>query len=148
MPPRVPPHLVMLFGSETRVRVLATLAGAYGPMTAYRVAKVGGTPISKAYEEIQRLASAHIVVKRGTGWVLRDTDIRLLLRRKVPIVWWTDWWAEKERRSSRSQDIVRRSLASPLSPAPKGWKPRTHMHRDPKKDQVLLKAGLRPSVHG
>jgi hypothetical protein len=54
MEPDVDPKLVALFGSETRVRTLAVLAGAFRPLAAYRVAKVGGIPVQKAYEEVRR----------------------------------------------------------------------------------------------
>ncbi|MGA7923687.1 MAG: helix-turn-helix domain-containing protein, partial [Thermoplasmata archaeon] len=59
--------MVALFGSETRVRVLAVLAGAYGPLTAYRVGKTGGVSMPKAYREIGRLHKAGIVARKGAG---------------------------------------------------------------------------------
>jgi hypothetical protein len=145
---RIPQDLVVLFGSETRVRVLAVLASAFGPMTAYRVAKVGEVAISKAYDEIKHLAEGNVVFRQGSGWVLRDPDVRLLLRERIPVIWWSDWWSEKDRTIKRSQDILRRSLAHSLPLAQKGWKPRTDIHRDPRKDELLLEMGERSSTHG
>ncbi len=83
----IDPRLVAAFRSETRVGVLAVLAGAFGPMSAYLVGKTGGIPLPKAYEEIYRLEKAGLVGRRGSGWVLLDNDIRMLVNKPVPIRW-------------------------------------------------------------
>jgi hypothetical protein len=44
MPIDLEAGLVALFGSATRVSVLAVLAGVSRPFTGYRVAKIAGIP--------------------------------------------------------------------------------------------------------
>lgn len=114
------------------------LANAAAPMTAYRVALVGGVPVAKAYEEIARLARAKIVERRGRGWVLRDSDIRALLRRRVRIT--------IRPSPSATRQLYRRFRALP----PPSWDGlgsiRYDLRRRREKDALLVKHGLRPSV--
>jgi hypothetical protein len=148
MPLRIPADLIAIFGSETRVRVLAALAGAYAPMTAYRVGKVGEVPLPKAYEEVRRLAQAGSIVRKGPGWVLRDEDIRHFMRKRLRVVSWDDWWNELDRTAARRHALLRRSMARPLPRFSTDWKPRTPVRRDPRKDALLREAGLRTTAHG
>ena len=144
------PKLVALFGSETRVRALAVLAGAHRPMTAYRVGKTGSVPLPKAYREIHRLEKAGLVGRRGSGWVLLDDDVRALLRKRVRILWWEDWRAERDRTAPERSALLRRLEALPAPKLPKEWKPRNprEFARDPGKDRILRRLGLRTSSHG
>jgi hypothetical protein len=147
---KIDPHLVALFGSETRVRVLAVLAGAYRPITAYRVGKTGSVPMPKAYREIYRLENAGLVGRKGDGWVLLDNDVRTLLRKRVRILWLEDFSAERRRAAPRRQAILHRLADLPTPRFPKGWKPREpeRFRRDPGKDEILRELGLRKSQHG
>ena len=143
---RVNPALVTLFGSETRVRTLAVLAGAHQPLTAYRVAKVGEIPIPKAYEELRRLGKAGLVRKESAGWVIQDQDVARLLRKRLRIRWADDWFAELNRRRDRKVPPASGRAARP----PKGWKPRDpeRFVRSPIKDEILRRMGLKQSIHG
>jgi hypothetical protein len=107
----VDPLLVAAFGSETRVRTLAALAGARRPMTAYRVAKVGGVPVQKAYEEFGRLCQSGLVAQREGGWVLVDNDVRLLLRKRVRVGWSEDRFSGETERERRADEVKARSTA-------------------------------------
>jgi sugar-specific transcriptional regulator TrmB len=149
MATRIDPRLVALFGSETRVRTLAVLAGASRPMTAYRVGKVGGVPLPKAYEEVRRLAVTGLVVRRASGWVLADPDVRALLLKRVRIAWSEDWFAERRRRAREAAAIFERLRQVPHRKPPRGWKPRNprRFYRSPTKDRILREMGLRTSLH-
>ncbi|MFZ0829704.1 MAG: helix-turn-helix domain-containing protein [Thermoplasmata archaeon] len=149
MEPAVDLKLVALFGSETRLRTLAVLAGAYRPMTAYRVAKVGDVPVQKAYEELRRLGATGLVAKQPGGWVLADRDVRTLLAKRVRISWADDWFAERARRISAEGSILQRLRVMPRAKPPKGWQPRNpeRFVRSPAKDRILREMGLRTSLH-
>lgn len=150
MESRIDPRLVALFGSETRVRTLVVLAGAYRPMTAYRVAKVGEVPVQKAYEEMRRLVRSGLVARRDGGWILVDGDVRALLRKRVRVLWYDDWRAERERTAPARRSFLRRLETLPPLKFQKGWKPRNpeSLVRDPRKDEILRELGRRTSVHG
>lgn len=152
--------LVAAFGSATRVRTLAVLANAAGPLTAYRVALVGGIPIDKAYREVRRLARSGLVERRRNGWVLVDGDLRSLLQRRVRVRWDRDWdqersgWAEETPKLlSAGLETIRGRLSSdPGYLRPRSWKPtpaarRTirELDRPAEKDALLRRAGLRSS---
>jgi|SRR5208282_875702 len=102
----VDPRLVAVFGSETRVRTLAVLASANGPMTAYRVGKVGEVSMPKVYREIYRLSEVGLVGRRGDGWILLDDDVGGLLRRRVRISWSEDWFAGEGGRARRAERVA------------------------------------------
>jgi DNA-binding transcriptional ArsR family regulator len=148
---KVPPELAVLFGSETRVRVLAPLANASRPLTAYRVATLSGVARSKINAEIRRLEKAGIVrslrIGKGrSGWELIDPDLGNLVRRRLRIVWSEDLEAEAPRlvelvRASRSrrEPIDKRLLQGSVRNSGDYVRP-------PKKDRILRRLGLRPSV--
>lgn len=163
MIPKVDPALVAAFGSTTRVRTLAVLANAAGPLTAYRVALVGGIPVDKAYREVRRLARSGLVERRRNGWVLIDEDLRSLLQRRVRVRWDRDWdgerrtWAEETPKllSAGLATIQGRLQSDPGYLRPRGWKPtpaarRTirELGRPAEKDALLRRAGLRSSSRG
>ena len=88
MPLEPSPELVALFGSATRVRTLAALATAPGPITGYRIARICGISPTKTYAELYRLRSANVVREQPTatgrrGWLLSDPDVGALLRRRA-----------------------------------------------------------------
>jgi hypothetical protein len=145
----VDPRLVALLGSETRLRVLAVLASAYRPLTAYRVGKTGAVPLPKAYRELYRMEQAGLVARDGTGWTLLDRDVRSLLRKRVRIRWFEDLRAERDQNSRRRRATLRRlnSLTPPQFPV--DWKPRdpNEVARDLRKDEILRGLGLRGSIH-
>jgi hypothetical protein len=147
--PEVDPLLVAVFGSETRVRTLAVLANAYGPMTAYRVGKVGGVPMPKVYREIDRLARRKLVARTGDGWVLLDPDVRALLRKRVRIHWAGDWLAERARRLPEERALLERLARTVHARPPARWAPRApgRLSRTPFKDEALRELGLSTSAH-
>lgn len=160
MEPRIDSALVAAFGSATRVRVLAVLANAASPLTAYRVALVGGIPVDKAYREVRRLARAGLVERQRNGWVLVDDDLRSMLRRRVRVRWDQDWdrerrgWAEETPNllSVGLATIRGRLLSDPAYLRPRGWKPTSaarrtirELNRPPEKDAMLRRTGLRSS---
>ncbi|MFZ3355657.1 MAG: hypothetical protein WA549_02730 [Thermoplasmata archaeon] len=149
MEPEIDPPLVAAFGSETRVRVLAVLAWASRPMTAYRVGKTGDVPLPKAYNEIYRLEKAGLVGRRRSGWVLLDDDIRALLRRRVRILWLDDWVSERSRRATGENALLERLSRIRHPPPPRDWKPKDPQRfaRSRLKDRVLREMGLRTSIH-
>lgn len=161
MQQRIDSALVAAFGSATRVRTLAVLANAAAPLTAYRVALVGGIPVDKAYREVRRLARARLVERRRDGWVLVDDDLRSLLQRRVRVRWDQDWDRERQGWAGETASLLSAGLATlrrrlqsdPGYLRPKGWKPtraarRTirELNRPRDKDAVLRRAGLRSSV--
>jgi hypothetical protein len=88
MPLEPSPELVALFGSATRVRTLAALATAPGPITGYRIARMCGISPTKTYAELYRLRSANVVREQPTatgrrGWLLSDPDVGALLRHRA-----------------------------------------------------------------
>ncbi|MGC2034987.1 MAG: helix-turn-helix domain-containing protein [Thermoplasmata archaeon] len=144
------PALAAAFGSETRLRVLAVLAHAYGPLTGYRVAKTGGVSIPKAHEQLHRLERSGLVAHREDGWVILDRDVRILLRKRIRIRAWDDWLTEKAEKEPRIVALFDRLSRAPHAEAPKGWEPRDpkRFHRDPRKDKILGRMGLPRSLHG
>jgi hypothetical protein len=98
--------LVTLFGSETRVSVLAVLAGASRPLTGYRVAKVSGVQPIKAYAELRRLRAVGIVREVSSGWVLSDPEIRRLVGNRVRVTWAEDWQAGESERAQRAARLA------------------------------------------
>ena len=155
MKPEIDPLVVAAFGSETRVRLLAVLAGASRPLTAYRVGKTGGVPLPNAYREIGRLEKDRLVRRVGDGIVLVDRDVRDLLRKRVRIAWWEDWLSLQGNRIRRAQQVAdgRGSWFDPAryAPDPKATA-RTvaryakEFERPPEKDAILGRIGGRKSL--
>ena len=146
---RIDPKLVGLFGSETRFRTLAVLAGAHRPLTAYRVGKVGAISMPKVYREISSLGRAGVLRQEPGGWVLVNEDVRRLLLKRVRIAWGTDWFDERSRRAEEERTFLERLGRAPHSLPPKGWKPRdpNRFRRSPTKNRMLRQMGLRTSLH-
>lgn len=114
----VPPSVTAVLGSANRVRALATLANAYRPLTAYRVAKIARVPRTKVYNELRRLGRAGVVQeRRGRGrrstWVLLDLDLARYLRVRVRIAWSEDLARVAARRAAGEGAL--------LAAAPADW---------------------------
>ncbi|MGI0133218.1 MAG: hypothetical protein ACREDK_09085 [Thermoplasmata archaeon] len=151
MEPEIHPNLVAVFGSETRVRVLAVLANAFRPLTAYRVAKVGGVSIPKAYRELERLEKAAVVVHRKNGFVLAETSRAVgdLIATKVRLSWDKDWEAEQIRERAEMESLLARLSRIPCRRPSKGFVPKHPelYRRSPTKDRILREMGLPTSIH-
>jgi hypothetical protein len=145
----VDPSLVVVFGSENRLRILAVLANAQHPLTAYRVAQIGDVRAAKAYPELRRLAEAGLVEESRSGWILRDEDVGALLRKRVRVIWDVDWFRGKPARDRADRRRDRRLKQLP----PPDWgglgRIRYDVRRRRAKDELLVQSRLRPSVtHG
>jgi hypothetical protein len=152
------PQLVALFGSETRVSVLAALAGASKPFTGYRVAKVADVQPIKAYAELRRLRDAGVVQEipgkqGGSLWELPQGEIRSYIGKRARVSWSQDWM-DGTRRQVTAADRV---FASQISEAagrrtrPKSIPPGarailSQMVRPAQKDAILQRLGLPTSV--
>jgi hypothetical protein len=143
------PRLIALFGSETRVRVLAVLASAFSPMTGYRVAITGGVPIPKAHLQLHHLAESGIVKHLRQGWILEDPDIGTLLRKRFQIRSLGDW--ESERRARRPEYLALFEKLNSLDHArpPPAWKPRKpdEFQEDPEKGRWLREHRMGRPAH-
>lgn len=148
------PGLVALFGSEDRVRMLAALANAEAPLTAYRVAAMVGMKPPNVYRELRRLLEFNEVERAPTpegrnGWRVIDADVRKLLRRRLRIVWSQDLIRGSGDRSRRAQLAVQASTQTPLDLSRfTPGRPLTarEMRRRQQKDRVLERAGAATSV--
>lgn len=151
---RVDSGLLALFGSEDRVRVLAALANAEAPLTAYRVATMVEVSPPNVYRELKRLARFKEVKRASTqegrcGWALVDPDLRNLLRRRLRIVWSQDICRGTQGRERRALLAVQRSGEEPLDLSM--FKPGSplsvsEVRRRDEKDRVLAKAGAPQSI--
>ena len=152
----VDPRLVALFGSETRVRALAPLAGSTEPLTAYRIAEISGAQRTKIYAELRRLSSAGIVRELPSSgnrskWELLDPDVRRILRRRARVVRAQDLLAEAPRLARATRRILAAYAKNPL-PSRLLGKPSDVVHpsdfyRPPEKDRILASLGLQVSRH-
>ena len=150
---KVDPGLERLFGGRTRVRILAVLANAAEPVTAYRIARVAGSQVGKTSVELRRLERSGIVRRvapssRGLGWVMVDPDLRRLLQRRVRLVWVEDW----DRLTARQALLARRSHRPRIDlarfrPSPGSVPNRSEFLRSTAKDRILAEMGLPTSRH-
>jgi DNA-binding transcriptional ArsR family regulator len=154
MPLEVDPGLATLFGSVTRVSVLAVLAGATSPLTAYRIAKAAEVQPIKAYTELRRLRDGGIVREKPSGkgrsvWELSDPEIRSLVGRRTRVSIWEDWRAGTRKRARRADRVIERIGRWDISnylPNPSVVSNPEEFLRPPEKDAVLARMGLRTSV--
>jgi hypothetical protein len=143
--------MATVFGSADRVRVLAVLANASRPPTAYRVAQVAGVEPPNVYRELKRLLQVGEVRRagpKGVGWEVVDPDIRAALRRRCRISWSADILLDSPARKARAAEVIRQNAADPLdlSKFSRGRRPtRAEVRRRAEKDQVLLREGSRVS---
>jgi biotin operon repressor len=160
----VDPGVVALTGSENRALVLGALANASGPLSGYRIAQMIDAQRIKVNAELRRLQSAGLVAQRktrdgGAGWVLEDPDLRRFLRRRIRVVFSSDWddgRALRGRAVDRLLAEIEAGLPDPKqSPEfyrPPGWKPSGEVMRTirekvraPQKDAILRRYGARTS---
>ena len=150
----VDPGLAALFGSEDRVRILAALANAEAPLTAYRVASMVEMEPPNVYRELRRLLRFNEVERAPTlegrdGWRVVDSDLRTLLRRRFRVVWSQDLIRGARERSRRATLSIQRSSRMPLDLSrftPGRPLTATAVRRRREKDEVLAKAGAPTSV--
>ncbi len=151
-------QLVTLFGSETRVSVLAVLAGASSPFTGYRIAKVAGVQPIKAYAELRRLRDAGIVReipdKKGrSAWELPTGEIRSFVSGRTRVSWSSDWMNSPRRQVTPADRtfVLRVAEAAAKRARPRFIPPGarailSEMVRPPEKDAILERLGLPTSV--
>ncbi len=145
------PALSALFGSETRLRLLAVLANAQHPLTGYRVAKTGEVSLSKAYPELERLAKVKLAAHGKRGWTIIDHDVAQLLRKRVRVADSEDWFSGKSERDAEDQALFRRlkTLPSPDWSKVDSSRINYDLNRRREKDALLARHGMKPSVtHG
>jgi hypothetical protein len=142
-------RLLAAFGSETRVRTLAVLANAFRPLTAYRIAKTGDILLSKVYGELERLAGAGVVARRGKGWVLLDWELGFLVAKRVRVSWSEDLESARSMHAREADSIHARLGSIPRAKPPAGFFPRNRStyERPAFKDRRLRELGLPSSVH-
>jgi DNA-binding transcriptional ArsR family regulator len=152
------PQLVALFGSETRVSVLAALAGASSPFTGYRVAKVADVQPIKAYSELRRLRNAGIVremrdEKGRSVWELPPGEIRSFVGGRTRVSWSADWMNNPRRQVTPADRsfVLQFAEAATKRKRPKSvpLAARTilsEMVRPSGKDTILERLGLPTSV--
>lgn len=143
--------LSALFGSDTRLRLLAVLANAQHPLTGYRVAKTAEVPISKVYPELSRLEKARLAAHTKLGWTIDDTDVAALLRKRMRVVDSEDWFRNKSNRDEQDRALMDRLRKLP----PPDWSTvnstaiRYDLSRRKEKDALLARHGMKPSAtHG
>lgn len=150
----VDPGVAALLGSRTRVRVLAPLANAFNPLSAYRIAQLAQLPRTKVYLELRRLARAGEVEEsptpRGTSvWSLKDPDLARLLRRRVRVGWSEDLKLASPQIAARTKSAIEAYRRNPIDPAllrvPSRPRNRKEFDRLAEKDASLRRLGLRPA---
>lgn len=145
------PGLAYIFGSQTRLLTMAVLANSEEPLTGYRVAKVANLPRQKVYPEINRGVEMGVIERVRGGCRLSDPDIRALLRKRVRIRWAEGWdraRAGKAAGVAAELDRIRLSLKGVRTYDPANGIPAAalrELERDPAKNQLLRRAGARPS---
>lgn len=144
----LPARLIALCGSETRVRTLGVLAATERPMTGYRIGRAGGIPLPKVYRELKRLRRSGLVRQDRDGWTLADPHVAALFREHLRIV--PAGSSGTARREREVAAVVRKLRALPRPRFPRRWAPRqpARFRRDPAKDALLERRGLRTSPHG
>jgi len=150
------PGVAALFGSESRALILAPLANAFDPMTAYRIAAVAQLQRTKVYSELRRLEKAGIVrsssVADGpTVWTLTDPDLRAFLRRRVRFWSWADWQRRRSRTSGPRRprnDWAEKFDSSKYRPNPSAVPNPREFRRPREKDRILAELGLPRSRRG
>lgn len=150
MPESLDTRLATLFGSETRLRVLAVLAGAPRPVTGYRLAVAAAVPFSKVYRELARLERAGLVARGPGGWRAADADVVRLLRKRVRVAWDGPWFTERQRRRRADRRLLDSLERRAPPPFPDRWTPRNPrtVTRPAAKDAILRRLGRAESSHG
>src|SRR5437867_8784582 len=122
---QIPAKIETLFGSRTRAKVLAYLAGASVPRTGYGISKELGIGVSKVYEELKKLESSGILgsrldVRGSKRFLLNDEDLRRFLVKNLRILSSDDWFS-RDRVARRRESLQRSEQVSVnLRAVPKG----------------------------
>ena len=97
--------LVAFCGSETRVATLGVLANSERPLTGYRVSKLAGLQPIKVYRELAKATKSGLAQKTPRGYRLTDSDLRLLLRKRVRVSWFESWYDQEPARAARARRV-------------------------------------------
>lgn len=151
-PLEVPSPLSRLFGSSDRLRILAVLANANQPLTAYRIAQVAGIQPPNVYREIKRLSGLSELRKNALpteGWELVDSQLRRFVQQKVRVYWSEDFALGAASRAARARQLRKAMSNVPLESrfVQQGRRPTASQIRNRRqKDAVLKRGGGRPST--
>lgn len=134
-----------LFGSQTRTKLLGSLADSREPQTGYFLANKAGISHSKAYGELRKLRRAEIleIQREASGYkkyILADDDLRRFLLRRIRMTSASEWFSlgrRQERR--RTYERLKRSLVElpDFSPDPESIRNKEEFERIPEKDEAL-----------
>ena len=147
---QVNPKLAVLFGSETRSKVLGFLADAREPKTGYQVAKAIGIKPPKVYRELGRLAEKEFLSRVEEGgrrlFVLVNDDLRKLVLKYSRITSEDEWFSAERLRDRRDalDRAARIHVRLPASkPNPEGVPNPWEYERPRVKDRALRRIARR-----
>lgn len=134
-----------LFGSQTRTKLLGSLADSREPQTGYFLANKAGISYSKAYGELRKLRRARILEtqQEASGYkkyILADDDLRRFLLRRVRMTSASEWFSHTRRQERRrTYERLRQSFVElpDFSPDPESIRNKQEFERIPEKDEVL-----------
>lgn len=137
--------LKAVFGSQTRMKLLGSLADSREPQTGYFLAKKAGLNLSKAYAELRKLARAGILETWETAsgyrkYFLTDEDLRRFLLKRVRITTTAEWFSiERTRERVEIYERLKQSRVElpEFRPAPERIRNREEFERVPEKDEAL-----------
>ena len=142
---QVPAKVEVLFGSQTRAKVLGYLAGSTIPQTGYAISKRLEVGVSKVYEELKRLESSGVLVasldaKGSRTFLLNDRDLRNFLVRSIRILPAEDWFSPEQIAERRKVFEETRRLDVPVPRVPPRAEGRpfaNEFRRPPAKDRAM-----------
>ena len=142
---QVPTKVAMVFGGQTRAKVLGYLAESSVPQNGYALSKALGMGVSKVYEELKRLESCGVLrssrdAKGSKQFALNDEDLRRFLVRNVRILPADEWLspAGVDRRRRSFEEAKRIAIDLPTAPTRAGVRPfAKEFRRPPEKDRAL-----------
>lgn len=137
--------LKALFGSQTRMKLLGSLADSREPQTGYFLAKKAGISYSKAYGQLRKLRRAKILEthQEASGYkkyTLADDDLRRFLLRRLRMTSASEWFSLGRRRERRrTYERLKRSLVElpEFRPDPGSIRNREEFERIPEKEEAL-----------
>lgn len=137
--------LKALFGSQTRMKLLGSLADSREPQTGYFLAKKAGISYSKAYDQLRKLRRANILETQQeasgyTKYTLADDDLRRFLLRRLRMTSASEWFSRGRRRERRRtyEQLKRSPVELPdFRAAPGSIRNREEFERIPEKEEAL-----------
>jgi len=104
-------RLGTLLGSVNRGNIVEALTLAEEPLTSYRVATAYNMNVAKTYLEMKKLAQLGMVkstkMRRGTGYVLADEDLRrLALKLSSRVVTYSEWASDEAKKARFRAGLV------------------------------------------